>query len=92
MSIKTAATLALALISSAAIAGGQGDAACGAGTCGKKEMSASKDADCGAGACAKKDAHCGTKGAEGDVVKADAHCGKKDAECGAGACAKKDTK
>ncbi len=83
MSIKNAAAIALALISSAALAGGQGDAACGAGACGKKEMSANKDASCGADA--KKESHCGKK--EGDT---DAHCAKKDADCGAGACAKKD--
>ena len=85
MSIRTAATLALALISSAALAGGHGEAGCGAGACAKKTIE--KDADCGAGACAKKEGHCGKK--EGVT---DSHCAKKDAEaaCGAGACAKKD--
>ena len=62
MNLKTVATLAAALIatSTAAVAG-PADQKCGAGSCGKKETSASADKKGKDASCSKKEASCSKK-------------------------------
>jgi hypothetical protein len=62
MNLKTVATLAAALIagSTAAVAG-PADQKCGAGSCGKKEVSASSDKKAKDASCSKKEASCAKK-------------------------------
>lgn len=76
MNMRTAAALALSLISSAALAGESTDRKCGAGSCGKKTMNSTKSTDA---SCSKKDAPAEEK--EAACSKKDASCSKKDAAC-----------
>ena len=74
MNIKTLATLAAAVIATSAYAGHHEEAKCGAGSCGKKEMSDKKKAK-------------GAKAAASGASAAEHSCGKKDKEA---SCGKKD--
>ncbi len=80
MNVKTLATLAAAAIASSAWAAPSSDRKCGAGTCGKKEVSATKGGSAApqTGEAVKKDASCAKKDAP---QKKDAACAKKDASC-----------
>ncbi|MCP5334635.1 MAG: hypothetical protein H7A08_02955 [Oceanospirillaceae bacterium] len=89
MNMRTAAALALTLISSAALAGESTERKCGAGSCGKKTVTSDKttDASCSKkeASCSKKEASCSKKDmpAEKDAAcsKKEASCSKKDAAC-----------
>ncbi|MEY4427551.1 MAG: hypothetical protein RLZZ182_240 [Pseudomonadota bacterium] len=74
MNIKTLATLAAAVIATSAYAGHHEEAKCGAGSCGKKEMSDKKKAK-------------GAKAAASGASAAEHSCGKKEKEA---SCGKKD--
>lgn len=73
MNLKTIATLAAAVVASSAWAAGPADQKCGAGTCGKKEVSCKKGEPCDTqGKEAMKEASCSKK---------EASCSKKEATC-----------
>lgn len=75
MNIKSIAALAATLVAASAWAGTPADKKCGAGTCGKKEVTqkaGDKDAS-----CSKKEASCSKK----DEATKEAACSKKDAAC-----------
>jgi len=63
MNLKTVAALAASLIASSTFAAGSpAEQKCGAGSCGKKELSASADKKVGKDAsCSKKEASCSKK-------------------------------
>ncbi len=86
MNIKTIAALAATVIATSAYADKHADAKCGAGACGKKEMTDKKGK-------AAKGAASAASGAEHACGKKDHACGKKDAACGKkdkeASCAKK---
>jgi hypothetical protein len=87
MNIKTLAALAATVIATSAYAGHHEEAKCGAGSCGKKEMSdkkKAKAAKAGASAASGAEHSCGKKDAA--CSKKEASCGKKDKEA---SCAKK---
>ena len=85
MNLKTIAALAATVIATSAFADHHGDAKCGAGTCGKKEVTDKKaKAAKGAASGASKEASCGKKDA--GCSKKDAGCSKKDKDA---SCSKK---
>ncbi len=75
MNMRTAAALALTLISSAALAGESAERKCGAGSCGKKTMSNDKTTDA---SCSKKETPTDKEAA---CSKKEASCSKKEASC-----------
>ena len=79
MNIRSAAAMALTVISSAAFnVANAADSACGAGTCGKKTTSKPKAEEAG---CSKKeDAGCSKK-EEAGCSKQEASCSKQEASC-----------
>jgi len=66
MNLKTVAALAATLIATSTVAlAGPAEQKCGAGSCGKKETSASADKKAKDASCSKKEASCSKKDGAG---------------------------
>lgn len=66
MNLKTVAALAATLIATSTVAlAGPAEQKCGAGSCGKKETSASADKKAKDASCSKKEASCAKKEGSG---------------------------
>lgn len=79
MNLKTLATVAATIVASSTWAATPADTKCGAGTCGKKEQTASRASAAKEASCSKKEDSSTTKDAS--CAKKEASCSKKDASC-----------